>query len=115
MRTLPMLLFLILPLPGFSVDLIHPHDFLETEKEKADLIAFIRKFVEKKLSAIGMNDEATRNASERFELRAFYQLTKVENRELLDFAIEDSCGLDMCNYTSIKMVYDEQLEASGLK
>ena len=49
---------------------------------------------------------------ENEELKSFKKLTKVQNRKLLDGVIQQYCGIGMCNYNTILMMYNEQNKAS---
>mgnify|MGYP000707609681 CR=1 FL=1 len=46
------------------------------------------------------------------ELKSFKQLTDIKNRKLLDSVIATYCEIGMCNYSTILMMYQEQLKAS---
>lgn len=49
-------------------------------------------------------------------LDAFKEATKAQNREVMDRVIKDYCnsGIDMCNYSNILMMY-QQNEYAGKK
>jgi len=49
---------------------------------------------------------------EEEELKSFKQLTEIKNRKLLDSVIATYCEIGMCNYSTILMMYQEQLKAS---
>ena len=52
---------------------------------------------------------------EQQNLDAFKKGTQAKNRAVMDRAIKDYCnsGLDMCNYTTIMMMYDENVAAGA--
>lgn len=93
-------------------DIIHPMDFTGSENEKSQVISFIKATVQDTYSAIGMDDPLTLRTMEQEELKSFKQLTKVKNRVLLDNVIEQYCGIGMCNYNAILMMYKEQSKAA---
>jgi hypothetical protein len=52
---------------------------------------------------------------EEKNLKAFKEATKATNRNIMDRVIKDYCnsGLDMCNYTTILMMYKKNVQAGG--
>lgn len=96
----------------FSADLIHPLDFKGSEPEKEKVIVQIKASVKETYTNIGMGDPMTLRMMEKEELKAFKELTKVENRRLLDNVIEQYCNIGMCNYNTILMMYREQNRAN---
>jgi hypothetical protein len=113
-----MIIFAILYLVAFGVvtsyaeGFIHPLDFTGTKNEKAEVISFIEKDVKETYTSIGMGSSTTLRMMETENLSCFKQLTKVENRKLLDQVISTYCEIGMCNYSTILMMYNEELKAS---
>ncbi|NQY53866.1 MAG: hypothetical protein HRT42_09890 [Campylobacteraceae bacterium] len=94
---------------------IHPLDFKGSKVEKEKVMNFIVKQVKETYSKIGMGDPSTLRMMEKQELSSFKQLTKVQNRQLLDSVITQYCNIGMCNYNTILMMYNEQNKASKEK
>lgn len=92
---------------------VHPLAFGGSSAEKAAVIAYIQATVEQDYSAIGMGDPATLRMMEREELKAFKQLTQATEPELLDEVIRSYCEIGMCNYNTLWMMYQEQVQAAG--
>ncbi|MFK7780368.1 MAG: hypothetical protein QM490_04415 [Candidatus Gracilibacteria bacterium] len=96
-------------------DFVHPLDFKNTKAEKEKVMKFIVNNVKTTYSQIGMGDPSTLRMMERQELSSFKKLTKVRKRKLLDSVINQYCNIGMCNYNTIKMMYDQQEKASNEK
>ncbi len=96
----------------YAGEIIHPLDFKGTDGEKEAVISFIKENVKKTYGEIGMDDPVTLRMMENEELKSFKQLTKVDNRPILDMVIKTYCGINMCNYNTILMMYNEQVKAS---
>ena len=105
----------VFPSSAFSAGLVHPLDFSGSEKEKQQVIEYIKANVKKTYTDIGMGDPATLRMMENKELESFKQLTKVTNRKMLDSVIKTYCEIGMCNYSTLSMMYNKQLEASQKK
>jgi hypothetical protein len=110
-----LLIISTLSLSMFASSLIHPLDFKGTNEEKNEVLSFITKNVNNTYSKIGMGDPATLRMMEEEELKSFKILTKAENRKLLDSVITQYCSIGICTYSTIKMMYDEQLYSSQKK
>lgn len=108
-------LFFIFPLVAYSSELPHPLDFNGNQEEKEKVILYIQQNVKQTYSAIGMDDSTTLRMMEKEELNSFKQLTKIKNRDLLDRVIQQYCGIGMCNYNTILMMFNEQNQASKEK
>lgn len=104
----------ILTFSSFAQDsrFVHPLDFRDTRTERDQVIKYIVKNVRETYSAIGMDDPATLRMMEKNELDSFKTLTKAKNRPLLDTVIKTYCEAGMCSYSTILMMYNEQLKAS---
>ena len=59
-----------------------------------------------------MGDPSTLQMMEQGELSAFKLLTSVENRSLLDQTIQTYGSMGMCSYSTIAMMYNQQVKAS---
>jgi hypothetical protein len=101
-------------LPAFvlAADFVHPLEFKDTKAEKERVINFIKENVKATYTKIGMGDPLTLRMMEKEELQNFKNLIKVKNRKLLDNVITQYCNIGMCNYNTIFMMYNEQLNAS---
>lgn len=104
---------LILPITAIANDIIHPLDFKGSEAEKNAVTTAIKANVKEQYTEIGMGDPLTLRMMEEEELESFKKLTKVTNRKLLDDVIDQYCEIDMCNYVTILMMYNEQKKASS--
>lgn len=96
----------------YSAKLIHPLDFDGTEAQKEKVIAYIENNVKETYSKIGMDNPSTLRMMEAEELKSFKQLTKIQNRQLLDGVIDKYCGIGMCGYNTFLMMYNEENKAS---
>lgn len=97
----------------FSQSFVSPIGFVETEKNKENVIAFIKKQVKDDYTAIGMNDPLTLRMMEEENLKAFKELTKISNNSLLSDVIKTYCAIRMCNYSTTLMMYKEQHKANN--
>ncbi|MBU2714262.1 hypothetical protein [Zooshikella harenae] len=112
-RILSLILIIMFPLVSIAArSIIHPLDFKGSEEEKVEVINQIKESVKQTYSQIGMADALTLRMMEKEELKAFKQLTKIKNRKLLDQVMQQYCSIDMCNYNTILMMYNEQNQAS---
>lgn len=57
-----------------------------------------------------MREPSTLRMMEKEELNSFKELTKVENRKLLDAVIRQYCSIGMCNYNTILMMYNDKIK-----
>ena len=105
-------LFLLIATPVFAADFVHPLDFKGTNDEKQKVVAYIKENVKETYSKIGMDNPSTLRMMEQKELDSFKQLTKAENRKLLDKVITTYCNIGMCNYNTFLMMYNKELSES---
>lgn len=96
-----------------SSGFIHPLDYKDTESNRAKVIEYIKWNVKKTYSEIGMDNPTTLRMMEKEELKCFKELTKANNRKLLDRVINTYSEIGMCNYNTILMMYNEELKASS--
>jgi hypothetical protein len=105
----------ITALPKYSFNsfdsFVHPLDFKGTEFEMQNVKKYIKNNMNNTYSKIGMNSWSIKRKMEKEEINAFNNLTKVKDRELLDRVIKTSYEIGMCNYTTILMLYDKELNA----
>jgi hypothetical protein len=92
----------------YSYELINPGTFTGTEESKQAVLLQIKNSVEKTYSAIGMGEATTLRMMEKEELKAFKSLTSAKDKNLLDKTIEKYCAINMCSYTVIRMMYEEE-------
>lgn len=98
---------------AFSADFVHPKKFSGSEQDKAEVVSYIKANVKETYTKIGMGDPSTLRMMEKEELSSFKQLTQVNNVGLLDNVITTYCGLGMCNYNTLLMMYNEQNKAAS--
>ncbi len=95
---------------------VHPMDFNGSEREKAQVIDYIKDRVRHDYcdSGIDMCNNTTLRMMEKENLKAFKELTQAQDRSILNRVINDYCnsGVNMCNYTTLNMMYNENLKAS---
>ncbi len=106
---------LIFALGAFSQSFVSPVGFVENEENKQKVIAFITKQVKDDYTKIGMGDASTLRMMEQENMKAFKELIKANNTELLKQVIKTYCDIGMCNYTTILMMYKEQDKAGSKK
>ncbi|WP_090902381.1 hypothetical protein [Azotobacter beijerinckii] len=111
------LLLFPLTILSFSVSagFINPAEFNGSEKQKEEVISYIRERVKKDYcQRIDMCQESMLRMMETENLEAFKRLTKAKDKKVLDRAIHDYCGrVDMCSYQTIEMMYDENVKAKN--
>lgn len=61
-----------------------------------------------------MCQNTTLRMMEQQNLNAFKTAIQAKNRKIMDRVIKDYCqsGIDMCNYITILMMYNQNLQAS---
>jgi len=96
----------------FAQSFVSPIGFISNEVNKKKVISFIEKQVKDDYSAIGMDDPSTLRMMEAENLKAFKELTKITNTSLLKDVIKTYCEIEMCNYATILMMYNEQNKAN---
>jgi hypothetical protein len=89
------LFFYVFSMNVLASEFVHPLDFKGTDVEKEKVIEYIKKDVEDTYSAIGMDDPSTLRMMEKEELESFKQLTKAENRAILDMVIKTYCSIGL--------------------
>ncbi|VFQ44781.1 hypothetical protein [Desulfoluna butyratoxydans] len=112
-RVLFVIFVFIMPLACSAAEFIHPASFSGSEKEKKQVIEYIKENVNREYSAIGMGNPSTLRMMENQELKSFKQLTKVTDASLLDRVIDQYCGIGMCNYQTLLMMYNQEKKAAS--
>jgi hypothetical protein len=105
-------LFIMVAFNGFSQSFVSPIGFVETDANKAAVIAFIKQKVYDDYSKIGMTDPSTLKMMEGKNLDAFKELIKATNTTLLQQVIKQYCDIGMGSYDNILMMYKKELEDS---
>ena len=105
-------LFLFLPLVSFSQQYVSPVGFKVNETNQNRVLNYIKYEVKKSYSAIGMDDPSTLRMMEKENLKAFKELLKAKNINLLKSVEKSYCDIGMCNYNTILMMYKEQSKAA---
>ncbi len=61
-----------------------------------------------------MCNDSTLRMMEELNLDSFKKLIEAKNRKVMDRVIKDYCNglVDMCNYSTILMMYEENLTSS---
>lgn len=112
MKKIFLLLFSFILILNAS-DFVSPINFKGTEIEKKAVIEYIKDNMNKSLEKIGMNDPSTLRLMEKKELSSFKELIKTENTKLLKSVIESLCSINMCEYSTINLMYKKQLKDSA--
>lgn len=107
------LALLALATTTFGQTFVSPIGFVNNETNRARVVRFIEHQVKTDYTAIGMNDPMTLRMMEDENMKAFKQLIRATNTSLLKQVIDTYCGIGMCNYSTIWMMYQEQNKAAG--
>lgn len=91
-----------------SGSFVHPLKYKAKDKQK--VTEFIKASVKETYSKAGAVDAGTLKKLEKSEMDAFKELTKAKNREILDKVIETYCASGTCLYSSLLLMYNEQLK-----
>jgi len=97
---------------AFGQSFVSPIAFVDNEANRAAVVRFIEHQVYTDYTAIGMNDPMTLRMMEDENMKAFKQLIQATNTALLREVIDTYCGIGMCNYSTIWMMYQEQSKAA---
>lgn len=112
------LITLYLPFVGFAADFVSPITFDGSDEQKQQVIAYIEERVEEQIKSFG--DESSHSMRQMLEeqsLKSFKALTQTTDKELLQAVIKRNCsgGIDLCDYTVIEMLYQQDLKAKNKK
>ena len=114
MKKLLLVLFCLwISVPAFSADFVSPIGFEATDANRAAVIAYIKQDVKQACAKIGMDSESTLRLMENENLKAFKELLQAEDKDTLVRIIKQYCGIGMCNYATILMMYKEEIKAKG--
>ena len=102
---------------AIHADFIHPLEFDGSDRQKAEVINYIKERVKKDYcETVDMCQESLLRMMEEENLESFKRLTAATEIKILERAITDYCGtVDMCTYQMIEMMYKENLDASEKK
>lgn len=95
-----------------SSGFIHPLDFKGTEEEKQQVVSYIKARTKKEMEMTGLDSNSIARAMEQEQLESFKVLTEAKDRKILDSVISQLKMIDMINYSTMKAMYDDELEAS---
>lgn len=110
-----MAVLMLLSVNCLAANFIHPLDFKGSKAEKEQVVKYIEENVKETYSKIGMDNPSVLRMMEKANLDAFKKLMKATNRELLDKVIDTYCGIGMCNYKTINMMYEKEFKESQKK
>jgi len=95
-----------------AADFIHPMDFDGSESQKKAVISYIEECAKKSCAEVGLSDPSTLRMMEKQNLSAFKALTQAKDRKMLDMVIQQCDRIWLVDYSTIKMMYDQQVQAS---
>lgn len=96
----------------YSQTYVSPVGFVENEVNKQRVIRFIKTQVKADMQALGMDTPQVLRMMEGEQLASFKKLLKATDLPLLKRMENDMCRLNMCNYQTIWMMYEENYKAS---
>ena len=98
---------------------VYPPDFVDTPVNREKVIKYIEMIVKEQYCGNsmlkGMCNPSNLRMMEKENLNSFRYLTKATNIPALQQAISNYCNINLCDYNTIKMMYDEYNQASGEK
>ena len=96
-----------------SAGFVNPKSFDGSEAQKSEVISYVKSRVKKDYcETVDMCQPVMLRMMETENLKAFKNLTKAKNLQVLDRVIHDYCGVvDMCSYQMIEMMYNENAQA----
>ncbi|MFV0422196.1 hypothetical protein [Oleidesulfovibrio sp.] len=106
-------LLVIVASSAFAADFVSPIGFEPTESNKSAVIAYVQESVRNEYAVLGINSESALRMMEEENLRAFKKLLTAEDKEVLSRVIKQYCGIGMCNYVTINMMYEEEMKAKN--
>ncbi len=105
--------FILISLVSNAQTFVSPIGFIDDESNRQKVLEYIRKDVKEKYSKIGMDDATTLRMMEKENLKAFKELTKASDTNLLKKVIDKYCEIGMCDYSTIFMMYKEEKKANN--
>lgn len=112
-KCLLVLMCLLMSAPAFGADFVSPIGFEPTEANKRAVVEYIKQDVKRTYTQAGMNSESVHRMMENENLNAFKQLLGAKDKGVLARVIKQYCGVGMCNYSTILMMYNEEMKAKG--
>lgn len=94
---------------------LHPSDFKGTDEEKEQVIVFIQELTKKQMALIGMDSPSLARQMEQQQLSSFKSLIQAEDRNTLDACISNLKIIDSLDYTMLKAMYDNEVQAKNQK
>ncbi len=110
---LSVLLSLLFSVPAFAAGFVNPIGFEPTEANKTAVVEYVKQNVKQEYSKIGMDSESTLRMMEKQNLNAFKKLLGAQDKGVLARVIKQYCGIGMCNYVTIHMMYEQEMKAKG--
>lgn len=109
-----LLLFLLLSLSFLAsgASFVNPNTFKGSEKERQEVVAWIKENIKKKYSAIGMDNPSTLRMMEKEDLNSFKELIVVGDKKLLTKVIDTYSAIGINDYNTILMMYREEEKSS---
>ncbi len=105
------ILCVFLSTPAIAASFVSPIGFEPTEQNKAAVVEYIKQDVKETYSRLGMDSESTLRMMEKKNLDAFKELLKAEDSETLARVIKRYCDIDVCNYSTILMMYKKEIKS----
>lgn len=113
------LIFLgLLPFAVQAAEFVSPLTFDGSNEQKQQVIRYIEKRVEKQMKLFGDSASPTmKSLLEEQSLTSFKKMLDVIDKVLLKEVIKRNCksAIDLCDYTTIEMLYEQDLESKNKK
>lgn len=90
---------------------INPMKFDGSEKQKKEVIEYIKQNTKEQLELIGTYSKQMARMMEEEQLNDFKELTKADNKEAMNTVISQLKLINNLNYTMIKLMYEEEVKA----
>lgn len=104
---------LLFSVPVFAAEFVSPIGFDATNENKTAVVEYIKQTVKREYSEIGMDSESILRMMENQNLDAFKKLLSAKDEGVLARVIKEYCGIGMCNYVTIHMMYEQEMKAKG--
>lgn len=96
-----------------EINFINPMNFNGTDKEKDEVIEFIKVSTKKSLELIGMDSDTLKREMEQQQLNSFKELTKATDKEVMEKCIKNLEMIGTLDYTLLKGTYDQEISAKN--
>lgn len=96
-----------------EINFINPMNFNGTDKEKEEVIEFIKMSTKKSLELIGMDSDTLKREMEQQQLDSFKELTKATDKEVMEKCIKNLEMIGTLDYTLLKGTYDQEISAKN--